>query len=887
MGNSGKFQEDNLKQLSQIDENSLFQQLKSSKNGITNQEAKKRLEQNGPNTITYAKQKSLLKQIIQSYVSPFSIVLLLIIATNLVTNLMLPKNQDYSTIIIIVVIILISGTMKFVEERKSQISAKKLADSIKNKCTVLRDGKKEKIDTSELVVGDIVLIGVGDIMPAEMRIIENNGLQVNQSALTGESEPAVKHEGQYNGERALDADNILFMQSSISNGYGKGIVVATGNSTYYGSFASKLTKIQEQSPFDKGIADVSKLLLKFMLVMLPIVFVINAFTKHDVIQALLFSLSVAVGLTPEMLPMIVSTNLAKGSQGMAKKKCIVKSLNSIEDFGAMDVLCTDKTGTLTQDKIILQSYYDASGKEDNEVVIDACMNSGFQSGMSNAIDQSIVDYTKKHYLSDYQNIMQMKKIGELSFSFERRRVSVILDDGDNLHVVTKGAVEEMLSICTMYEDDQDHPTPFTDQLRQQIQKHIDELSEKGMRILVIAQRTLLKKYHTINTNQFEQNEIETEMVLVGYLALLDPPKDSAVKAVKALHQLGISLKVLTGDNGAVTRNITTQIGIPSPKVILGSDIEGMTDDVLQMIVEENNIFAKLSPDQKVRIVKMVEKNGHITGYMGDGINDAGALKVADIGVSVDNAVGITKDSANIILMEKDLNVLTDGVIEGRKTYANISKYIKMTASSNFGNILSIVIASAFLPFLPMLPVQLLVLNLMYDISCISIPFDNVDKDYITTPKRWSAQGIGHFMMVFGPVSSIFDVITYLVMFFIICSTILGGMYFSSLIDQSQFAVLFHTGWFCESLFTQILVVQMLRTDKIPILQSRPSAMVVMMTSFALIIGVFLPYSFIGPGLGLTPLPGIYYLFLTLIVVLYIVMISLVKTLYIRKYHELD
>lgn len=622
---------------------------------------------------------------------------------------------------------------------------------------------------------------------------------------------------------------------------------------------------------------VSWLLIKFMMVMVPIVFFVNGFTKGDWLQAFLFALSVAVGLTPEMLPMIVTTNLAKGAVQMAKKKTVVKSLNSIQNFGAMDVLCTDKTGTLTQDKVVLEYHLDIHGNEDMRVLRHAFLNSYYQTGLKNLMDIAILEYADN--ASFKVLIDQYVKVDEIPFDFNRRRMSVVIKDtSGKTQLITKGAVEEMLQI-SKYAEYKGNVEVLTDEIKEEILETVEKLNKEGMRVIGIAQKNNPSVQGVFSVND------ECEMVLMGYLAFLDPPKESTKAAVEALKNYGVAVKILTGDNDEVTRCICRQVGIKADKILLGSDIDEMDDELLAAEVEEVSIFAKLSPNQKGRIVSVLRENGHIVGFMGDGINDALAMKKADVGISVDTAVDIAKESADIILLEKDLMVLEDGVIEGRRTFGNIIKYIKMTASSNFGNMFSVLVASIALPFLPMLPIQILILNLIYDISCISIPWDNVDKDYLQVPRKWDASSIGKFMLWIGPTSSLFDIVTYAVMFFIICPMVCHGGYNDYGVNKTLFMAVFNAGWFVESLCSQTMVIHIIRTAKIPFINSRASGAVILSTIIAITVGIAIQYTSIGRALQMVSMPIMYFGWLIVILLCYIIVASAIKEVYKKYYGE--
>lgn len=668
------------------------------------------------------------------------------------------------------------------------------------------------------------------------------------------------------------------MGSNVISGSAICIVISTGDYTYFGSMANTITDDKVVTSFEKGVNSVSWLLIKFMMCMVPVVFFANGLTKGDWGESFLFVLSVAVGLTPEMLPMIVTTNLAKGAVKMAKKKTVVKSLNSMQNFGAMDVLCTDKTGTLTEDKIVLQYHLDVQGNENERVLRHAFLNSFFQTGLKNLMDLAIIDEANKLNLSYLKE--KYTKVDEIPFDFNRRRMSVVIKDKKGkTQLITKGAVEEILKISSKVEY-RGKVESLTEEIKKEILEIVERLNSQGMRVIAVSQKTNPSVEGVFSVAD------ESNMVLMGYLAFLDPPKESILYAIKALNENGVSVKVLTGDNDGVTKCICKQVGIEVENILLGSQISEMDDEELKKKVEKINVFAKLSPSQKARIVRILRENGHTVGFMGDGINDAAAMCEADVGISVDTAVDIAKESADIILLQKDLMVLEQGVIEGRRTFGNIIKYIKMTASSNFGNMLSVVIASVFLPFLPMLPIQILALNLIYDISCISIPWDNMDEDYLRKPRKWDASSIGKFMIWIGPTSSVFDIVTYIIMFFIICPSVAGGHYGAPGVDNLLFISVFNTGWFVESLWSQTLVIHMIRTPKLPFIESIASLPVLAITTLSIIIGTIIPYTFLGNSLGMSRLPYTYFPWLLGIVVCYMVLATIMKSVFRKHYGEL-
>ncbi|MBB6622922.1 magnesium-translocating P-type ATPase [Clostridium gasigenes] len=869
-----------------INKNDLFKNLKSRDEGLTYNEVEIKLDEYGNNEISYGNENSWYKRAIDAFINPFTVVLFLLSLVSFITDyvMSLPEDKNLTTVIIIAIMVTISGALRFIQEGKSNNAGKKLKAMIKTTATVARNNIDIEIAIEDIVPGDIIKLNAGDMIPADARIIFAKDLFVSQSAMTGESEAVEKFANQkYNEIKSykssyLEYENLAYMGTNIISGTAIAIVLLTGNDTCLGSIADAVTQKRESTSFDKGVNSVSFLLIKFMAIMVPIVFVINGITKGNWANAFLFGISIAVGLTPEMLPMIVTTNLAKGAVAMAKCKTIVKNLNSIQNLGAMDILCTDKTGTLTEDKIVLERHLDIHGNEDIKVLKQGYLVSYFQTGLNNLLDVAILEHGEKEGFKDYHKIYE--KIDEIPFDFTRRRMSVVLNDKNSkTQLITKGAVEEMLDICSFAEY-KGEVKLLTKEVKKEILKTVDELNESGMRVIAVARK------NKISTQEVFSVKDECNMVLMGYIGFLDPPKSSAKEAIAALKEYGVSVKVLTGDNEKVTKYVCESVGIRPQSILLGSKVELLTDQELKVEVEKINIFAKLSPEQKARVVSMLRDNGHVVGFMGDGINDAPAMKKADVGISVDTAVDIAKESADIILLEKDLMVLEKGIVEGRKTFANIIKYIKMTASSNFGNMFSVLVASAVLPFLPMIPVQLLVLNLIYDISCISIPWDNVDEEFLKVPRKWDSSSIGSFMLWIGPTSSVFDITTYILMFFVICPIVCGGSYGNVNVDKTLFMMVFNAGWFVESLWTQTLVIHMIRSTKKPFIQSRASMPVIVLTSISILIGTIIPYTAFGKTLGMYPMPGIYFLMLFATIFAYMILVTVVKNKYVEKYGDL-
>ena len=860
----------------------------------------------GSNKVTREKKKPLLSRLMGAFINPFTAILLFLAVVSVITDMVFPyfslfgsspEDFDCLTVVIIVTMVFISGTLRFVQESRSGSAAEKLLAMITTTCTVTRKGQeKTEIPMDDLVCGDIVHLSAGDMVPADIRILDAKDLFISQSGLTGESEPIEKTAETVREEAGsvTDYTNIAFMGSNVISGSATAVVICTGDNTLFGSMASAVAEDAVETSFTKGVNAVSWVLIRFMLVMVPLVFFINGITKGDWLEAFLFGISIAVGLTPEMLPMIVTTCLAKGAVSMSKKQTIVKNLNSIQNFGAIDILCTDKTGTLTQDKVVLEYHLNVNGEDDTRVLRHAYLNSYFQTGYKNLMDLAIIHRTEEEeaenpQLTDLSETYT--KVDEIPFDFNRRRLTTVVQDKKGkTQMVTKGAVEEMLSICAFAEID-GRVQELSSDVRRKILKTVDGLNDKGFRVLAIAQKSNPSLVGAFGVKD------ECDMVLLGYLAFLDPPKESTPDAIKALKDHGVTTKILTGDNEKVTRTICRQVGLEVRNMLLGSDLERMNDSELSLLAETTDVFAKLTPEQKSRVVSVLRNNGHTVGFTGDGINDAAAMKSADIGISVDTAVDVAKESADIILLEKDLMVLEQGIIEGRKTYANMIKYIKMTASSNFGNMFSVLAASALLPFLPMMSVHLIFLNLIYDLSCTAIPWDNVDEEFIAVPRKWDASSVGNFMIWIGPTSSIFDFMTYIFMYFVFCPIFVsGGVLYNDLAAhfsgaeliqmQNAYAAMFQAGWFVESMWSQTLVIHMIRTPKIPFIQSHASAPLTLLTCAGIIVLTVIPFTAFGQMLGFAALPGAYFAFLIPCILLYMVLATSLKKAYVRHYGEL-
>ncbi|MCX7833967.1 MAG: magnesium-translocating P-type ATPase [Ignavibacteria bacterium] len=860
-----------LFQVSRADINALLLSLKSKEEGLTNREAENRLREYGKNEISHEKPIKWYSCLLKNFYNPF-IVLLITLA---IVSYFL---HDTRAVIVLSSMVSVSVFMRFIQEFRANKAVEKLKEMVRTSATVIRENEKIEIPMENLVKGDIITLSAGDLVPADVRIIKSKDLYISQSILSGESLPVEKYDvlGNIVEKRAdellkedisvLDIPNIALMGTNVVSGTAIAIVIATGDDTLFGSMSKSVTGYRAKTSFDKGINSISWLLIRFALTMMPVVLLINGFTKGDWFEAVLFALSIGVGLTPEMLPMIVTANLALGAVKMSKQKVIVKRLNAIQNFGAMDILCCDKTGTLTEDRIILEYHLDLLGEEDETVFEYALINSYFQTGLKSLLDKAILEHQDENQTKEI--IKRYFKTDEIPFDFQRRRMSVAVHQvfsGKDL-LVTKGAVEEILSICS-FAKIKDEIIPLDDELKNKALLVSEKLNSEGLRVIAVSYKELYKDLYKPRSI-----EDESEMVLVGYIAFLDPPKESARKAIKALKENGVNVKILTGDNDKVTRRICNWLDIEVDEIMLGYQIDNISEEELEGAVEKINVFAKMNPLQKSKIIKALQRIGHTVGYMGDGINDAAALRDSDVGISVNTAVDIAKESADIILLEKSLLVLEEGVLEGRKMFGNIIKYIKMTASSNFGNVFSVLGASAFLPFLPMMPVHLLTQNLLYDLSQTMIPFDNVDKEFIQKPKKWDAKGIGRFMLFIGPISSLFDYITYLTMWFIFEANTL----------EKQ--ALFQSGWFIEGLLSQTLIVHMIRTQKIPFIQSMAALPLILTTIIIISIGIAIPFTSFGATIGLVPLPSLYFLYLTLILLSYCLLTQFIKLWFIKKFN---
>ena len=852
-----------LLECSHSDADALLGRLDSHREGLSQLEAEAALAVHGSNEVEHEAPLTWRQHLWHCYRNPFNLLLTLLAVVSWLT-------EDMKATTVIGSMVVLSTFLRFWQESRSNQAADALKAMVSNTATVRRrdaDGKgRIELAIKQLVPGEIIVLSAGDMIPADCRVLTAKDLFVSQAAMTGESLPVEKFVTQADTAtlNPLELDNLLFMGTNVVSGAATAVIVSTGNHTYFGALAQRVSATDRgETSFQLGVNRISWLLIRFMLVMAPLVLLINGFTKGDWTQALLFALSIAVGLTPEMLPMIVTSTLAKGAVFLSRKKVIVKRLDAIQNFGAMDVLCTDKTGTLTQDRIFLARHVDVWGEESDSVLEMAYLNSFYQTGLKNLLDVAVLEHVEVHRQLEAGSAYA--KVDEIPFDFNRRRMSVVVAEAEKQHlIICKGAVEEILGVCSQVRHG-DAVEPLSAALLERIRSVTAELNGEGLRVVAVAAREVEASDRAYGVAD------ESELTLIGYVAFLDPPKETTAPALKALAAHGVSVKVLTGDNERVTAKICREVGLEQQGLLVGNDIEAMDDATLAAAVETTNVFARLTPAHKERIVRLLKGNGHVVGFMGDGINDAPALRAADIGISVDSAVDIAKEAADIILLEKSLMVLEEGVLEGRRTFANMLKYIKMTASSNFGNVFSVLVASAFIPFLPMLPMHLLVQNLLYDISQIAVPFDNVDAEMLEKPQKWQPGEVGRFMLFFGPISSLFDIITFVMMWYLFGANNEGAQ------------TLFQSGWFIVGLLTQTLVVHMIRTPKLPFLQSRAAWPLMVMTVLIMAVGIFLPMGPLAHYFKLQPLPGLYFALLPVILLAYMALTQAMKRFYIRRY----
>ncbi|MEQ6342471.1 MAG: magnesium-translocating P-type ATPase [Gammaproteobacteria bacterium] len=851
---------DQLLEKGRADAATVLQQLASRLDGLTQAEADTRLKQYGPNAIAREQRQSALLRLLSNVKNPL---VLLLVALGVLSFL----TGDLRATVVIFVMVILGIVLRFVQEMRADNAAEKLKAMVSNTATVVRGGKEQEVALKIMVPGDIIRLAAGDMVPADVRVLSAKDLFLNQAALTGESLPVEKKADAALADihNPLELASICFLGTNVESGSATAVIIYTGEQTYLGSLAASIVGQRQLTSFDKGINKFTWLMILFIAVMVPTVFLLNGLSKHNWMEAFLFAMAVAVGLTPEMLPMIVTVNLSKGALAMARKKVIVKRLNAIQNFGAMDVLCTDKTGTITQGKIVLEKHLDVNGEDSEKVLHFGYLNSFHHTGLKNLLDEAIL---KHEELEQHLQVQEKyRKIDEIPFDFVRRRMSVVVEDESGLNtLICKGAVDEVLSLCTRVELNGEviAVQPEHDTRRRQL---ADELNGQGFRVIALA----YKQMQGAPDEPVYAVRDESDLILLGFLAFLDPPKDTAVEALKRLHSLNVDVKILTGDNEIITAYICKEVGMPVEHLLLGSQIEAMSDNELADAVSTSSVFARLAPAHKERIIRALQSRDHVVGFMGDGINDAPALKAADVGISVDSAVDIAKESSDIILLENNLLILEQGVLEGRRVFGNIIKYIKMAASSNFGNMFSVVGASVFLPFLPMLPIQVLINNLLYDFSQTTIPTDEVDADWLIKPRKWEIGEIQRFILFIGPISSIFDYLTFFIMLY--------------LFNSWQNPALFHTGWFVESIFTQTLIIHVIRTNKIPFIESRASWQLIATSLIIVAVGAWLTVSPLADTLGFVVLPPLYWLLLAIMLLCYMILTQLVKTWFIRRFGE--
>jgi P-type Mg2+ transporter len=851
---------DQLLEKARSDTETVLGELESRPEGLSQAEADSRLKQYGLNEIAREKRQSALMRLLSNVKNPLVLLLTALGVLSFLTG-------DLRATAVIFVMVVLGVVLRFFQEMRADNAAEKLKAMVSNTATLVRDGKEAEVPLKMLVPGDIIRLAAGDMVPADVRVLSAKDLFLNQAALTGESLPVERKAGAMSADvqNPLELPNICFLGSNVESGSATAVVIHTGDKTYFGSLAASIVGQRQLTSFDKGVNRFTWLMIRFIAVMVPAVFLINGLSKHNWLEAFLFAMAVAVGLTPEMLPMIVTVNLSKGALAMARKKVIVKRLNAIQNFGAMDVLCTDKTGTLTQGKIVLEKHLDAHGDPSEKVLQYGYLNSYHHTGLKNLLDEAILDHEELEERLKAKE--KYRKIDEIPFDFVRRRMSVVVEDETGLNtLICKGAVEEVLGLCTRVEVKGEviEVLPEHDAKRRLL---ADDLNGQGFRVIALA----YKQMPGATDEPVYAIKDESDLILLGFLAFLDPPKDSATEALNRLHNLSVDVKILTGDNEIITAYICREVGMPVEHLLLGSQIEGMTETALAEAATKTSVFARLAPAHKEHIIRALQSKGHVLGFMGDGINDAPALKAADVGISVDSAVDIAKESSDIILLENSLLILEQGVLEGRRVFGNIVKYIKMAASSNFGNMFSVVGASAFLPFLPMLPIQVLTNNLLYDFSQTTIPTDELDADWLIKPRKWEIGGILRFILFIGPISSIFDYLTFFMMLY--------------LFNCWRNPALFHTGWFVESLFTQTLIIHVIRTNKIPFLQSWASWPLILTSIIIVAVGAGLTVSPLAGALGFVALPPRYWLLLTVILVCYVVLTQLMKTWFYRRFAE--
>ena len=841
-----------------------IKKYKVNEEGLSSEKASELIKNLGLNEIKQAKPKKWYNYFWESLISPFNCILLGIVCILIYTDIYLPETPSYANIIVIAILVTASTLLDFFEEYRSNKAAEELKEMVATTTTVIRDNKEIQIPINQVTIGDIVVLSAGSMIPADLRLIEAKDLYVGQSSLTGESDSVQKlvdSQIKINEiDNISDLDTICFMGTNVVSGSAKGVVIKIADSTYFGKVAHTISTGKPKTAFQKGIENISKLLIRFMLAMIPLVFIMNAW-KHDIITAFTFAVAIAIAITPLLLPVILSSSLSKGAVRMSKKKTIVKKLDSIQNFGAMNILCTDKTGTLTEDKIVLEKYLDVNGQEDIKVLKNAFLNAYFQTGLKGNIDEAVIKRGLENNLEELKT--KYKKVDEVPFDFSRRRLSVIMSDGNKKRMITKGAVEEILNICTTVEQNGE-VLPIKKEIKDNVKKISKNLNEQGLRVVAVC-----KKDDLGEGNHFTVSD-EKNMTLIGFIGFLDPPKETAKESIEKLNNSGIRVIVLTGDNAEVTRCVCNKVGINSKNIVLGSKLDKLSDIAVSRLLKKTNIFAKLSPIQKARIVRILKEDGNVVGYMGDGINDSPSLTNSDVGISVDTAVDIAKESADIILLEKDLNVLLHGVTEGRRTFVNLMKYIKLSTSFNFGEVVSVIIASAFLPFLPETPIQLLVEGLLYDFGQMTLPFDHVDKESLQKPKKLDIKSLKRFMLFMGPVSSAFDIIVFISLWV-----------FFNVRD----AATFQTIWFSYSIVSNLIGMHIIRTSKIPFIQSNAHKAVYISSISLIVIGLVVPFTGLGTMIGLVPIAAQYIFLIFAVTILYCFVALFAKKIYIKKYGE--
>ena len=844
---------ENYKTFSKKDTSDILEEFITDKeSGLTLKEASKRLDLDGENIVVKDEKHSWFYFFIDSFKDKFIFILIILALINKFVG------KDNLGTIIILAIGFVSAMIKFFQNYSTYKFDQTLKSKMFSTVSVVRNQKEQNIRTENVVKGDIIHLNAGSIIPADVRIIENKDLFLNQSVFTGESAPIEKTSNFKETNEIFSLSNICLMGTSVISGNATAVVINTGFSTYLGSMGKQIDNKKEITNFEKGMNNITKLLIKYMIVVSIAVFIIYAFIRKDLLEAIMFSLSVAVGITPTMLPMIVNVNLTKGTKTLAKKKTLVKNIQSIQNLGAIDVLCTDKTGTLTEDKIVLQKYINVEGNEDLSILEYAFLNSYYGTGMKNLVDRAVIEYGIKHKINE--QVINYEKIDEIPFDYVRKKMSVVVKHDNHYRIITKGALEEVLKSCKDVKINNEHKT-LTPKMIADINNNARDLASQGMQVIAIASKR-------------EHVEDEKDMTFIGFVAFLDPPKKSVKNTIKNLKKYGVTTKILTGDNQYSTENICKLVGIQNKQILLGEDVDKMSDEELSKQVEDINVFARMNPLQKERIIKILKKIGHVVGYMGDGVNDAPSLHNSDVGICVETATDIAKEASDIILLEKSLNVVFNGVLEGRKVYGNIIKYMKMALSSDFGDVFSIFIASLFLPFLPLLPIQMLIQDFLYDFSQIAIPYDNVDEEFLLKPKKWDTKGLGSFMNVMGPVSSIIDVLAFLAFWFI-----LGY----NCIEKETF---FQTAWFVECLISETLIIHFIRTSKIPFVQSRANPILTTLTLVTIIGSILSPILLHNiSSFHFEILPPIYYLIVLVLSLLYVIPVQLVKKFYIKNFGE--